>query len=135
MRIATSAPATPAAGDAPADFDESVPGEGPPTGAMFVAGNGVGVDDAIPVYGTSIGPDTGSMTIYPPDTGSIPVVTPEGAETGTGWPATTGDPGRPDTGDGPAVPGEAGAGTEPAQRPQPAEQPGRKEPGEPREHG
>jgi hypothetical protein len=130
MRIATSAPApiAPAAPEPaqvqqaqPAQqaqpYDESVPGEGPPTGALYLAG---GLDDAIPVHGTAIGPDTGSVTIYPPDTGSIPVITdavpelPAGpsrpttpaAETGTGWPATTGDPGRPD--DAAGTTGESG---------------------------
>jgi len=128
MRIATSAPAPVApAGPEPAQeqaqpvqpYDESVPGEGPPTGALYLAG---GLDDAIPVHGTAIGPDTGSVTVYPPDTGSIPVIedaVPEpagssrpaspAAETGTGWPATTGDPGQAgDASGGTGEPGEHG---------------------------
>ena len=121
VRMATSAPApiapaAPEPAQAVQPYDEGVPGEGPPTGALYLAG---GVDDAIPVHGTAIGPDTGSVTIYPPDTGSIPVIedpapngslrpAPPGAETGTGWPSTTGDPGQAADAAGDAGPATAG---------------------------
>jgi hypothetical protein len=92
---------------------------GPHTGALYIAPGG---DEAIPVYGTAIGPDTGSVTIYPPDTGSIPVVNlgPEaggdpGAGTGTGWPSTAGETGETgETGEPgqPAVPPAAREGAD-----------------------
>jgi hypothetical protein len=77
---------------------------GPQTGAIYIAPGGEESPEShlesYGVYGTAIGPDTGSVTIYPPDTGSIPVVDlpPEtGGDpgTGTGWPAVTGETGEP----------------------------------------